>query len=66
MIGIENEEQRRLAIIADQISGVTQKLAMDNGRYNLGIESQNSADMISNQDRFKQIKEQTLNEIMNN
>ena len=38
MIGIENEEQRRLAMIADQISGVTQKLAMDNGRYNLGMD----------------------------
>lgn len=52
MIGIENEEQRRLAIIADQISGVTQKLAMDNGRYHLGIEIQNS-EPLSNQDRFK-------------
>lgn len=40
MIGIENEEQRRLAVIADNISGVTQRLAMDNGRYNLGMDSQ--------------------------
>jgi len=39
MIGIENEEQRRLANIADQISGVTQKLAMENGRFNMGIDS---------------------------
>lgn len=63
MIGIENEEQRRLANIADQISGVTQKLAMDNGRYNMGIDSQ--LDAISNPTAFKQVKEQTLNDIMN-
>lgn len=50
MIGIENEEQRRLANIADQISNVTNKLALDNGRYNIG-DSQIEA--VSNQDRFK-------------
>lgn len=58
MIGIENEEQRRLAAIADNIQGEAHRLAMDTGKLNVDYE------MMSSEDRFRAVKEQTYNDIM--
>ena len=58
MIEIENEEQRRLAAIAHNIQGEAQRLAMDTGKMNVEFE------MMSNEERFKAVKEQMYNDIM--
>lgn len=48
MIGVQNEEQKRLASIADQISIETQKLALENNRHHIMGDMSNS-DLVSNQ-----------------